>query len=47
MLSDASEGFKDTWQFVDNRINDLITTSRFKYEVFYASRLNRVFVNVN
>lgn len=33
MLSDASEGFKDTWQFVDRRIDDLIAVSKFKYEV--------------
>lgn len=33
MLSDASEGFKDTWQYVDRRIDDMITVSRFKYEV--------------
>jgi len=37
MLSDASEGFRDTWQFVDRRINDVITFSKFKYEVEQAS----------
>jgi len=37
MLSDASEGFKDTWKFVDNRINDIITASRFKYELEQAA----------
>lgn len=33
MLTDASDNFADTWAFLDRRLEDVVTLSKYKAEV--------------
>jgi ubiquinone biosynthesis protein COQ9 len=34
MLTDASDNFADTWAFLDRRLEDVVTLSKYKAEVY-------------
>lgn len=34
MLTDASDNFADTWAFLNRRLEDVVTLSKYKAEVY-------------
>lgn len=37
MVQDNSDNFKDTWEFLDNRLNNIITSGKFTESVQYSA----------
>ena len=46
MLTDASDNFADTWAFLDRRLEDVVTLSKYKAEVYLSHVLPLCFVCV-
>lgn len=44
MLTDASDNFADTWAFLDRRLEDVVTLSKYKAEVDLRPPILRLWV---